>query len=97
VTAMKPPSPQGISAALRKAGFERSKSEGRNGWSSGFEVSKNHETGAVHVRHYFSTATPSGRRKSVLDRYAKTLTKAGWSVEAVEDWELIVTSPKTED
>ena len=92
----KAPTPQGISALLRKAGFERSDYDSR-GSSTGFRVTKDYgHDGAVRVRHYFLSMAPQAeRRKEMLARYVKAITEAGWSVEAGE-WELIVTAGKAE-
>lgn len=88
------PSPQGISALLKRAGFTQAVVKLRGG-TSGFRVSAGTAPGgpaAVRVRHYtiFGTRTHEGR---MLAKYAAAITNAGWSVETGE-YELIVTTGK---
>ena len=91
----KTPTASGISRLLAKAGFKRAAVEvrGRGGHRSGFRVTKNYSSG-VRVRHVFLTG---GRQDPNihLARYARTITEAGWTVEA-GTYELIV-SAKPED
>jgi hypothetical protein len=90
----KPPTPQGISRLLKSAGFKRSTPDP---WrhESGYRVTKAHgRDGAVSVRHVFLTMGVSGEHhRAKLDTYAKTITEAGWQVEA-RTYELVVTAPK---
>lgn len=91
----KPPTPQGISALLRKAGFERSVSRGRSGSSSGFRVHKDYtRDGAVRVTHHFwSMGTPIERHQQELARYAQAITAAGYRAEITDGgWGLTVTA-----
>jgi hypothetical protein len=85
------PTPQGISALLKRAGFQRAALEarGRGGHCSGFRVTKNY-SGGVRVRHAFLTG---GRQdpKPHLARYAAVIESAGWGVDASE-YELVVTA-----
>lgn len=87
----KTPTASGISRLLAKAGFKRAAVEvrGRGGHGSGFRVTKNY-SGGVRVRHVFLTG---GRQdpEPHLARYAKTITEAGWTVEA-GIYELVVTA-----
>jgi len=93
----KPPTPQGISALLRKAGFQRGetfKKGGRRGEVSvaGYHVSltARHET--VDVRWWAPTHDTS-RQDKMLAAYAEVIEGAGWAVETRRAW-LIVTAPK---
>jgi hypothetical protein len=92
MTETKNPTPQGISALLRKAGFNRSERQGRaGGSSSGFRVGTDWtRTGAVRVRHVF-WSMGGGDAAPWLAKYARTITEAGWTVEA-GTYELIVTA-----
>ena len=95
MTSPKPPTPQGISRLLKSAGFTKGVIKMRGG-CSGFAVEADHfRPGAVRVRHKFwamGYRTPEQYREW-QDRYAKTITGAGWSVKA-EEYELIVTAKK---
>jgi hypothetical protein len=76
----KTPTPQGISALLRRAGFTRAISKLRGG-VSGYSVSK---VGfyAVEIRYSSVTMSTSNEyRYACLDRYAKAITEAGYAVE----------------
>lgn len=79
----KPPTPQGISALLRKAGFTRSARTGRSGTCSGFRAGKVYtREGAVRVSHHFwSMGTPAERHREELTRYAEVITAAGYRAE----------------
>lgn len=94
MTTPKPPTPQGISALLAKAGHTRAVRKMRGG-CSGFVVSADYSHwGAVRVRHHFwSMGARPEQAKAKLAAYAKTITDAGWTVEAGE-WELTVTARK---
>ena len=93
----KTPTASGISRLLSGAGFDRAVIKVGRGSHSGFVVRKAVGTDdAVRVRYYsLSMGTSPERHKEWRARYAKTLTDAGWTVEAGE-YELIVT-PKAED
>lgn len=92
----KPPTPQGVSALLKRAGFARAVIQMRGG-CSGFRVTKDHgREGRVRVRHHtWTMASDDARHQRELARYAKTITEAGWSVE-VGTYELVVTAGKAE-
>lgn len=95
MTPSKPPTPQGISALLKRAGFPRSESRGRSGRCSGFVVSKDFTRGnAVRVRHHFWSmgATPEQHQQKLAE-YTQTLAAAGWNVDD-GGRELIVTAGK---
>ena len=87
----KTPTASGISRLLATAGHRRAAVEvrARGGHCSGFRVTKNYSSG-VRVRHVFLTG---GRQdpEPHLAGYAKTITEAGWTVEA-GTYELIVTA-----
>jgi hypothetical protein len=97
---MPTPTPQAISALLRKAGFEKSESSGSKGWrnySEGYKVNGPFDE-AVEVRHM--TGLDRGengrkRRAEMLARYAAAITEAGWAIAADDDrdYVLIVTTP----
>jgi len=92
------PTPQGISALLRKAGFQRSERTGRMGYSSGFAVSKSYGTeGSVRVR-YTTWSMGGGQeiRLRQLAKYVPVIEAAGWSVRYADRIaELIVTVPES--
>jgi len=84
----KNPTPQGISALLRKAGFERSVSSpsrvrGLRNHSEGYVV-RGVMTGRVHVYHQLSWLRPSDaarqRGREQQDRYADVIEAAGYEV-----------------
>lgn len=103
---MKPPTPQGISALLARAGYARSERKasmikGLREHTDGFLVVKSDTIeGAVEVEHITSSINrhmPEERREKMLTAYTETLTAAGWAVRLGEhtfvDY-LIVTTPK---
>ena len=95
------PTPQGISALLKRAGFTRSDSTGGGGAGSGYVVSFERARGknaSVRVRYHSRSAGWSSSPeyvKAALAGYAETITGAGWTVEAGE-YGLIVTAGKAE-
>jgi hypothetical protein len=85
------PTPQGISALLRKAGFDRAVFD-RFTLTSGFRVTKDHRRdGTVRVDYRVAIRMPENAVRDLLAAYAKTITEAGWTVEA-GTYELIVTA-----
>jgi hypothetical protein len=99
----KSPTPQGISALLRKAGFTRSEWERQFKLGTcvqdGYRVVKAVIAGqpAVSVR-WCRTAGPApdaGRQSVILSDYARAIEVAGWRAQRTER-EVIVTA-KTED
>ncbi|HLK77209.1 MAG TPA: hypothetical protein VKU77_26605 [Streptosporangiaceae bacterium] len=94
------PTPQGISALLRRAGFTRSVERTRDG-CSGFVVTRHPASEhAVHVRHSFflmNADRDGNRRKAKLAAYAKTITEAGWTVEAGEHELIVTAAPEQEE
>ena len=104
MTSPKSPSPQGISALLRKAGFEKSESSATRikGWrnhSEGYSVAKDWiaEVGdCISVAYNRGLKLPSEAdliRPDMFARYAEAITAAGYSAEIVRD-RLIVTTGK---
>ena len=94
----KTPTASGISRLLASAGFERSKTAGLGPTAlSGYRVTQDHaHADSVRVRYLFLLALgSSARREQMIAAYAKTITEAGWTVEA-GTYELIVTA-KPED
>ena len=91
----KTPTPQGISHLLKLAGFDRAVRATQSGARharSGFMVSKDlRRDGAVMVRHSFLLRSTPEQHAAKLAAYAKTITEAGWTVEA-GTYELIVTA-----
>ncbi len=101
MTTTRNPTPQGISALLKRAGFTRSEPMERSGRNSGFLVNRDHgHGGTVRVRHYFRMmgADQDGSiRKEKLAAYTKTITEAGWAVEAGEHELIVTAAPEQED
>lgn len=84
----KQPTPQGISALLRKAGFEKSTTRpgrirGFREWTEGYEVTKYHG-GGVSVKWCPHSLRARGnnedREQEMLDRYRKVIEDAGYAV-----------------
>jgi hypothetical protein len=91
----KTPTPQGISALLRKAGFTRATPG--NGMF-GYVASKIYagECG-VRVRYLGLRSAPDGARREQLEEYAKVISAAGYAAAIDGDgWELIVTAATEE-
>lgn len=97
----KTPTPQAISALLRKAGFERSVSsatriKGWHDYSAGY-MARGYGADSVEVRHMtgFDRGERAARaRGEMLGRYADAITAAGWAVERTDYDQLIVTAPE---
>jgi hypothetical protein len=98
----KPPTAQGISRLLAKAGFERSVShatriKGWRDWNEGYVV-KTCDTSTVRVEHRLEKwargEAADKRAEDFLTAYIKTLTEAGFAVARDEGWSrrLIVTA-----
>ena len=109
----KTPTPQGISALLRRAGFKRSVREGRSGASSGYRVGKIYgrvvliqqdgaiiqEGRAVEVRHVFWSmgGTPAERYRQELERYAPAIEAAGYRTEIQNGGRSLIVTAKEGD
>jgi hypothetical protein len=97
MTTPKNPTPQGISALLADAAHPRAgQVEVRGGWSltDGFYVYEDPLGGSVRVRYQLmriEAQYDQSVAKAALRSYARTITGAGWAVEASE-WELTVTA-----
>jgi len=85
----KQPTPQGISALLRKAGFDRSVSSstrirGWREWTEGFKVSR-YDAGRVQVEYrpssFRARETSDEQIKAMLDRYSEPVEAAGFQVK----------------
>ncbi len=100
----RPPTPQGISALLRKAGYVRAETHGKGPHrgevsAAGYRVTGSSHQGAVAVRWCpASDARPVERwdelavqRAEYLGSYAADIEAAGWAVERKTGW-LIVTA-----
>jgi hypothetical protein len=110
LTMPKNPTPQGISALLRKAGFDRAevirggRRHGEN--TAGYHVHA--MAGEVRVNHWPATVLPTARTTKfaqeerrqtleMLDRYAEAIQAAGWTVTKVRAFTMLaVTAPKDE-
>jgi len=97
----KPPTPQAISALLRKAGFNRSRrlqSGGTMSRSTGYVVLKSYaDDGRVIVRHNRWSLLPNDAADdAALARYREAITAAGYEVECVRR-DLIVTAKENGD
>jgi hypothetical protein len=85
----KQPTPQGISALLKRAGFERSVTKssrirGFREWTEGFKATKRYPDG-VTVEYYPNSFrmrdNNEERERAMLDRYRKAIAEAGYAVE----------------
>ena len=92
----KQPTPSGVSRLLGKAGHTRAIVAIRNG-RPGYWVTEG-PAGKVHVEFYANTGFCSvSRRIETLDRYASSVTDAGYSCAHDVDFDrLIVTAPAGE-
>lgn len=92
------PTPQGISALLRKAGFSRSEASGRFWRSSGYRVGKSYtDSTTVHVEYVTSSGgPPPGQREAWLGKYAAAIRAAGWTVTGPEPdaWPRLTVMPR---
>ena len=76
----KTPTPQGVSALLKRAGFQRGKRVIR-GTVIGYEVSRDYGTGAVRVEHVSFSMNPADAvTAGALAKYAEAVTAAGYAV-----------------
>lgn len=80
----KQPTPQGISALLRKAGFRRS-TQGSIQWTEGYQVYKNHgasDTVAVQYQAGAMAGFAAGqaRERERFAAYTETIEAAGFTV-----------------
>jgi hypothetical protein len=91
--ATRTPTPQSISALLKRAGFTRADSRSDSGFAAG-KIYLGEDKGAVRVRHYFSSmGTPDAQHRAQLERYAEAITEAGYAAEIDDDGRrLIVTA-----
>jgi hypothetical protein len=94
----KPPTPQGISALLRKAGFSRSVRQGRGQASTGYDVSKSYGDGDVVVRHNTWSMVPFPEaRDAALARYAAAIEAAGYAVGRDGQFSRLIVSAASPD
>ena len=98
----KTPTTRGISALLRKNGFEKSTSSttrvrGWHNYSDGFRV-EDRGVGIVRVHHVSGAFRPSAadraRSREVEEEYAEVFRQAGYAVSRDEWGELSVTENK---
>jgi hypothetical protein len=94
--AANPPTPQRISALLKRAGFERAVIKMRGG-RSGFDAKQGLADGSVVVRHRFWAmgATNPDRYREWLERYSAVIVAAGYST-VIGVQSLTVTAGKDE-
>ena len=90
----KVPTQRSISYLLAKAGFERSvrsasRIRGMHNHSDGYVVAAGYAEGTVNVRHTTFSWRPVGRDLETItrmqDRYAETITAAGFTVTREDD------------
>ena len=88
------PTQRGISMLLARAGFERSvrsasRIRGMHNHSDGYVVTTGYDDGTVLVRHTTFSWRPVGRDLETIahmqDRYAETITAAGFTVTREDD------------
>lgn len=91
--AAKTPTAQGVSAALRKAGFDRSETRSGTGWwphdyTEGYQARRwGKDDGEVRVEHTTGSGRgPDDRARcnAKLTEYAETLAAAGWASRRIE-------------
>jgi len=89
----KQPTPQAISALLRKAGYQKAVVK-LHGGSSGYCVQTDISTGNVRVEYHANTMRPSGYNTELnLSAYTRAIEKAGYEVLRPSPRCLIVTAP----
>jgi hypothetical protein len=103
MTIPKPPTPQGISALLKRAGFEKAIVTNNSRYvkenTEGFHVGK--FPGGVVVTHWTKSAPPSERttahvqaererERGMVTRYAEAIRLAGWRVKESAIGHLVV-------
>lgn len=104
----KAPTPQAISALLKRAGFEKSvnrpsRVKGWPEWCAGYKVVASIVPGCVLVEHRVNSMRLRAAAREAEEAeeaekraaYAKAITDAGWTVDTGGD-ELIVTAGKAE-
>jgi hypothetical protein len=88
------PTPQGISALLKRAGHNRAEWDHNMVKKSGYQVMKDWRGTAkvrVIVRYASLLRSEAPAARDALGRYAATITEAGWAVQD-DGRELIVTA-----
>lgn len=84
----KQPTPQGISALLKRAGFERSVSQssrirGFSEYTEGFKASKDYDGGVLvewRPNSFRARDNNEEREREMLNRYCETIAEAGFAV-----------------
>ena len=107
MTALKPPTPQGISALLERAGFGKAAVTNNSRYhkenSEGYHVRK--YPGSVLVAHWSASVPPTMQttafvqaerrnERVMLERYAQVIDAAGFCTEITASQSLIVTAGK---
>lgn len=92
--ATKTPTPQSISALLKRAGFTRASQRGTSGFAAGKVYQGD---GIVRVRHYFwSMGASDTQHRAHLERYAKAITEAGYTARIDDDGRKLTVTAETE-
>jgi hypothetical protein len=97
----KPPTPQGISRLLAKAGFARAEGNSLSTGVSGYRVMKSPKDDGFVIVRYEAWSARAGRDGAVskaLERYARAIRSAGWIVTRDDHGftpRLIVTAPES--
>lgn len=90
----KTPTPQGISALLKRARFPRAAGRGTHGFSAG-KIYQG--SGVVRVRYWFAAGGGTdAERRAHLERYAKVITAAGYIAELHDDGRKLLVFAKGE-
>jgi len=100
----KEPTPQGISALLKRAGFERSTSspsriKGWRNYSAGYRVEASYPTGAevTHKTGFDRSERAQAERDKMLNAYADVIRAAGWHVVTTESRPRLIVSAQSEE
>lgn len=97
-TTVKQPTPQGISALLKRAGHTRAQATGRAWGAAGYQSRQDWTGPGVRVTYHH----PSGRVgpehvSAMLAKYKTAIRDAGWRVETGVGQVLIVSAAETTD
>ena len=100
----KEPTPQGISALLKRAGFERSTSspsriKGWRNYTAGYQVNARYPSGAevTHRVGFDRGPRADAERARMLAAYAEAIRAAGWHVVTTSRPRLIVSAPPEQE
>jgi hypothetical protein len=91
----KPPTPQGVSALLERAGFERGVSRPEDQAADGYAVIPNRPGDGIVLVNWWGA--DEGEHAGMLHRYAETIEGAGYRVcESADAAYLIVTAKEAD-